>query len=336
MNRRLERIKQDSAKADEVIAQLVAEGELTAVDGQKPSTSIEVPPSVESAINTESEPVETPVATETSSANETQEPQDTMIPESKYKSAVKAMNAAQKERAEFEKTLKEILEQNETFKRELESIKNQKKEVKDDDDFSELFDIKDEISEWEEEFPKTAKIAEKKALVVREELNSKVKTVEEQLQEIKAELEEAKIRKQVAERDSIIKEVHADYDDVRLSDEFREWIYGSAPSIYKGVYEGTIPFEVRDVIKVLDDYKSATSSSKKTATAPAVKKVAAAEMPVKTTPTVSANMQLENVETFTEADFMRLSSNIHRIKDPAKRAELMKKADAFFAKQFKT
>jgi hypothetical protein len=336
MNRRLEKIKQDSASANEAIAELVASGELTAHDGQKPSTSIELPNSIGKAYNTETETIEKTVASETSSANEIQEPQDAMVSESKYKSAVKAMNAAQKERSEYEKTLKDILEQNESIKRELEDIRNQKVSNVDTDNLSELFNMdttNDEVSDWEAEFPKTARIAEKKALVVKNELNNKFKTVEDQVNTIKAELDESKIRKQINERDEQIKQVHPDFDDVRLSDEFKEWIYGSAPSIYRGVYEGTIPFDVNDVIKVFDDYKLSTN---KTTVPTTVKKVAPAEMRVKTSPSVSSNMRLENVEELTEVDFMRISQNIHRVKDPVKRAELMKKADNFFSKQFKT
>lgn len=336
MNRRLDRIKQESAKADEAIAELVAMGELSAENGQKPSANIQVPGSIREAVSTDPETNDETVASETYSANEIQEPQDSMISESKYKSAVKAMNAAQKERAEYEKTLKDILEQNESIKRELESLKNQKQEVSNKDayDLSELFNNnEDEVSDWETEFPKTAKIAEKKALLVRDELSNKFKTVEDQLNTLKAELDESKIRKQINERDEQIKQVHPDFDDVRLSDEFKTWIYGSAPSIYKGVYEGTIPFDVSDVIKVFDDYK-ATTSAKKTTVPTSAKKVASAEMPVKTSPSVSANMQLGNDEDFTEIDFMKLSSTIHRVKDPVKRAALMKQADNFFSKQF--
>lgn len=327
MNRRLDRIKQDSAKADEAIAQLIASGELK---GETPN-----PATLETAASTDSTP-EQPVATETDSANESKEPQAEMVPESKYKSAVKAMNAAQKERAEFEKTLKEILEQNETIKRELEVIKNQKKEVtsEDADELSKLFNFdNDEVTLWEDEFPKTAKIAEKKASQVKQELDSNIKNVQKELADMKAEIEEKKLREQIAQRDNQIKERHPDFDDVRLSEEFKEWIYNSAPSMYKGVYEGTIPFGVDDVIKVFDDYKAST---KKQPSQPVAKKVASAEMPVKTAPTVSADMVLGNIDEFTEADFNRLSQNIHRVKDHAKRAELMKKAEAYFQKQFKT
>lgn len=332
MNRRMQLIKEQSAKAGELAQQLIASGEMgsgiplnsdsfTAL--QSEDTTVSGSSDVQSPLITE----QTEVKEKT--ANETNTEVASVVSESQYKAAVKAMNTAQKERAETEKMLKDIAEQNRLINDELQKIKetqNTKLELG-------TIDNSDDVSEWENEYPKTVKIAEKKAAQIKKELKGEFKTLQDELTALKTEIEEGKIAKQMSERDSEIKKVHPDFDEVRLSDEFKNWIYSSAPTMYKGVYEGTIPFDISDVIKVVHDYKNSMNLPVNTKNL-TKKTVSPAEVSVRTSPSVSSNMDLVKIDEFTEQDFMRLSTNIHKIKDPNKRAELMKRADSFFQKQF--
>lgn len=339
MSKRLEKIKQESASADTLIQELLKKGELTNSPAVETLNETQTESLSQEPIS-EQESTQIADTMPNSSANDTiveSAKEDGLVSESQYKSAVKAMNAAQKERAETEKLLKDIAEQNKLIQQELQLMKSNKGK---DDDFSGLTnsfsdDDSDEMNDLENELPKTVKIAEKKALEVKTELSKQFKTVEDDLRELKKELEDAKVQKELAQRDMVIKQSHPDFDEVRFSDEFKSWIYNSAPSMYKGVYEGTIPFGVDDVIKVFDDYKISTGKPKHNSQSP-IKKPGSAESKVKTNPTVTSNMAMAVEETLTEQDFLALPKMIHRLKDPAQRKALMDKADAFLLKQQKT
>lgn len=336
-------IRENAKRADELARQLAAEGNLLPSNGVKSSVfTNKVPDSIaQPSAAQESEAVP---ATEEASKEETSVPagenpsaneksaaetdsDDELVSKKQYKSAVKAMNEAQRQKAEMERLAKEREEENLRIKMELEAIKRQNQLPKEDTTENEL---NDSLSEWDD-LPETQAAVKKGAKVVINKVNQKVSAVEQEIIDLKKALEDSKIQTAIAERDKKIKEVHADYDDVRLSDEFKMWIYGEAPSMYKRIYEGSIPFDEKDAISIVDSFKSYSSpkGTKKNPTS----KIGSAEVSVKTAPAVASDMGSTVEDDFSAEDLASLPYMINKLRDPQQRKALMEKADKFISKQ---
>lgn len=348
MPNKRDEIRENAKRADELAKQLATEGSLMPKDGSKTSVfSNQVPdlkvPTVENAVveSVKEEPAKesVPVAT-VQSANENLTTEvsnevEASVSEKQYKSAVKAMNEAQRKAADAERLLKQQTEEHEKFKQELLAIKQQR--VQGEPEVEKVSSIDQALMKWQEEYPDTVNINRAASNAVKKELESMIQnkfaSVDEQLNIARQEQEKVKFLEQVRLRDERVKAVHTDYDDVRLSDDFKTWIYGEAPSIYQGVYEGNISFDDKDAVKIIGDFKSYKKSlepSKPTFVSP---KPGSAEVAVKTSASVGPDMGLETESDFTADDVAKLPYIIHRIKDPAQRKVLMEKADKFMSKQ---
>lgn len=338
-------IRENAKRADVMAKQLAAEGGLFPSEGVKSKVfTNQLPdqfaPTTETVAEfTTEQQEETKVDnTVTSpSANETQTvevTEDSLVSEKQYKSAVKAMNEAQRKAAESERLLMQQAKENEKFKAELEAIKQQMNQPAQETGASL---VSQALDKWKEEYPDTVNINLETANAVKQEvkqlIDSRLYSVEEQLKNSRAEQEHFKLLEQIRIRDEKVKQHHSDYDDVRLSDDFKTWVYGEAPSIYQGVYEGTIPFNDRDAVKIMNDfkaYKSSVDSNKPVVSRP---KPSAAEVSPKINAAVSSDMGQTNEPDFTAEDLQRLPYMINRIKNPAERKALMDKADRFMSRQ---
>jgi hypothetical protein len=342
-----EEIRANAKRADELAKQLAAEGKLMPSEGSKTAVfTNEIPdfsapttePEAKEAVAEPSQPQDEAVenissATEKPAAEEVQV-EEVSVSEKQYKSAVKAMNEAQRKAAEAERLLKQQAEENEKFKNELLAIKQQLSQKQ--PEVSSVSLIDQALDKWKEEYPDTVNMNRATAQAVKQEVESMLQTrlssVEEQIRASREEQERFKILEQIRLRDERVKQVHTDYDDIRLSDEFKSWIYGDAPSIYKSVYEGSIPFDDRDAIKIMDDYKSFSKPPEQLKPVVSRPKPGAAEVSVKTASAVNADMGLNTEPEFSADDVAKLPYMIHRIKDPAQRKALMDKADKFMSK----
>jgi len=338
-------IRENAKRADTLAQQLAAEGGLFPSEGAKSKMfTNQVPdfsapttePVAEVTSETQVEPQTTQAAT-SPSANETQSAEtieDVLVSEKQYKAAVKAMNDAQRKAADAEKLLNQQNVEHERFKAELQAIKQQMNQPTQVNNTSL---VSQALERWKEEYPDTVNINLETANAVKQEvqqmIDSRLYSVESQLKTSREEQEHFKILEQVRLRDEKIKQHHNDYDDVRLSDDFKTWVYGEAPSIYQGVYEGTIPFNDRDAVKIMDDfktYKGSVGSNKPVVSRP---KPSAAEVSPKINSAVSSDMG-QTIETeFTAEDLQRLPYMVNRMKNPAERKALMDRADKFMSRQ---
>jgi len=346
MASRSEQIRANAQKADQLVKQLAAEGSLMPESGSKnsvftnelpdpnaPTTEVQNEPVLQ-----ESEPVVESVGLNTSanepSSTDNATDSDSASFEHRYKSAVKAMNEAQRKAAEREKEIARMEKEKDELISQLQRtpIYNPIQPLEDDS----VTNLDQALSEWESELPDTTRIVKTATEAVRKDLSrmfqEKFLTVEHQLEEQKKEKELIKMQESVRLRDERVKAVHPDYDDIRFSDDFKSWIYGDAPSIYKAVYEGKISFDDRDASKVIEDFKSFRGPVGKS-TSPK-SKPGAAEVSVKTQSAVSPDMGLStNEETFTAEDLAKLPYMINRIRDPKERKALMDRADKYMTKQ---
>jgi hypothetical protein len=346
MPSRSEQIRANAQKADELVKQLAAEGSLMPESGSKnsvftnelpdpnaPTTAMQSEP-----VSQETEPVVESVennlsANETSPASETKD-SDSASFEHRYKSAVKAMNEAQRKAAEREKEIARIEREKEELLLQLQRTPSNYPAQPLED--TSVTNLDQALSEWEMELPDTTRIVKTATEAVRKDLSrmfqEKLSTVEQQLEEQKREKELIKMQEIVRLRDERVKKVHPDYDEIRFSDDFKSWIYGDAPSIYKAVYEGTVSFDDKDASKVIEDFKLFRGpAGKSTSPKP---KPGAAEVSVKTQSAVSPDMGLSNnEETVTAEDLANLPYVINRIKDPKERKALMDRADKYMSKQ---
>lgn len=347
---KMQEIRENAQRADEMAKQLAAEGNLFPAEGVKSKVFTNNLPEASEAPTTESVATEAVQAepsqpvTETVSSTDNhpsaienpsaEEVKEALVSEKQYKAAVKAMNDAQRQKAEADRLLKQQAEEHEKFKAELLAIKQQIQQPSKTNNVS-LVD--QALSPFAEEYPDTVKMDILAANAVKEEvrnlIDSRFQNVEDQLRQSREEQERFKILEQIRLRDEKVKQVHPDYDDVRLSDDFKTWIYGEAPSLYKAVYEGAIPFDEKDAVKIVSDFKSYATPTVENKTVTSRPRPGAAEASVKTASAVVADMGINNEPEFTAEDMQRLPYMINRVKDPAQRKALMDKAQNFMTKQ---
>jgi len=330
MHRRDE-IKENAKRADELAKQLAAQGSLAPSDGiikgsqwtnQVPDVNAKVEETSVSASQKEVEPTQQETTVSAESKPPVAVEEETFVPEKQYRSAVKAMNEAQRTAAEIRRQRDEEAAQKENLLKELERLNSQKVskkvEVEESDSYFDKLLGEDNQST-------DSVISDEKTSL----LEKKLLSVEEQLQAQKEERELIKAQEQIRLRDERIKKHHTDYDDIRFSDDFKAWIYGDAPSLYKQVYEGTVNFDDTDAIKVISDYKTFKTPAAKSSKP----KVGAAEVGVKNNPSVVSEMATQTEPEFTADDIARLPYMINKIKNPAERKALLERADKFVSKQ---
>lgn len=275
---------------------------------QEPLTTPEPEPTPEPTPEPEPEPTPGPDPV----PEPTPEP---TVEEKKYKDAVKAMNEAQREAAELRKAQKDQADkQAELEKRLNEILESKKKEppkpVEPEDDL-------------EQDLPDVAKIAERKVQKARAELEARLAEFDQRLA-----AEEA-IRKQKADEQAgmmIVQDVlkvHPDYPEIVNSDALKTWIENDAPPLYKAVYEGKVAATARDIVEVINQYKSTLTPPKVTSDKPSDKTA-----PVKTpvNPTTKPNKPAP----LTQAEIIEFQNRGHRW-SKEQRDEFNKRLEAMFS-----
>jgi len=339
MSTKLQEIRANAERANELAKQLASEGGLFPESGSKSSMFSNMIPEAKpsepvAATELVSESVpETEVVVDTTSSakenlSETIE-EEKLISEKQYKSAVKAMNDAQRKAADSERQLKERAEENERFKLELQRIKSQVESGVEANSSDDNY-LDKVLAPYADELPETTQIIKQATRAVRDEMsrafNEKLMTVDQRINVQQEEAQRIKVLEGIRLRDERVRLQHKDYDEIRFSDEFKTWIYGEAPSMYRAVYEGTVSFDDKDASKVIDDFKKFAMPTKEEVKRP---KIGSAEVGVKTPSSVVPEMGTSNETEFTSEDMQKLPYMIHRIKDPAQRKALMEKADRY-------
>ena len=107
-----------------------------------------------------------------------------------------------------------------------------------------------------------------------------------------------------------IKTVHPDYDELVNSESMQNWINNEAPPIYKSIFDGTIQFQTKDAIAVLNAFKSTTTLKKaQGTTTPSAAEIAA---PVRTNPNIQPKLTPDRELTAKDYDYFM--HNSHRMK----------------------
>lgn len=209
-------------------------------DPVKPSGPVAEEPKVEAEVPTEAQP-------------EPVKPDPKIVEEDKYKSAVKAMNEAQREAADLRKSQKDQADKHTELEARLNAVIEERKK-----DAAKVHPADD----LERDLPDVVEISERKANRVQEVLDPRITKLEKQLDEFNAERKKSsEERASVLMREEVLK-AHSDFDTVVNSEEMNAWINSEAPPIYKSIYEGGIPFTAKDVIQVVNHYKSTLAPTK--------------------------------------------------------------------------
>ena len=142
--------------------------------------------------------------------------------------------------------------QAEDFKKEIETLKSQlseatKKEIK--------FPKSDEdIEKWAKEYPDVAAIVEsiamKKSKEQADEYEKKIQVIEDMQHSATKENAEAELMR-----------LHPDFDDIRDSDDFHDWVEQQPQWIQKALYENDN--DAKSAARAIDLYKSDKSKSEK-------------------------------------------------------------------------
>ena len=142
--------------------------------------------------------------------------------------------------------------QAEDFKKEIETLKSQlseatKKEIK--------FPKSDEdIEKWAKEYPDVAAIVEsiamKKSKEQADEYEKKIQVIEDMQHSATKEKAEAELMR-----------LHPDFDDIRDSDDFHDWVEQQPQWIQKALYENDN--DAKSAARAIDLYKSDKSKSQK-------------------------------------------------------------------------
>lgn len=244
------------------------------------------------------EPEPTPGPSDTPEPTPTPAEEIKVVDENKYKAAVKAMNEAQRKAAEAAKREEEFQKREAELEAKLKELSAPKPVQR----------VEEPEDELETDLPEVVKIAERKA-------RKAIAPLEEQVAELRKALkEERESRSRAAAEDASakmltqIKSAHPDYDDVIQSDEMVAWINNDAPPIYKAIYEGSIPFQARDAIAVLDAYKQTLTpvKAKVSKVSPGAAEIAA---PVRTNTQIAPKANVIEPPTAKEMDWFMHNSH---------------------------
>ena len=122
----------------------------------------------------------------------------------------------------------------------------------------------EELEEWSEKYPDVAKIVEtiatKKALEARKDVEEKLKYVDEMQTKVQVEKAENELSK-----------LHPDYMDLRMSEEFHQWVTEQPKWIQSALYENDTDHLA--AAKAIDLYKLETKKVTKKDTKEAAKSV---------------------------------------------------------------
>ncbi len=122
----------------------------------------------------------------------------------------------------------------------------------------------EELEEWSEKYPDVAKIVEtiatKKALEARKDVEEKLKYVDEMQTKVQVEKAENELSK-----------LHPDYIDLRMSEEFHQWVTEQPKWIQSALYENDTDHLA--AAKAIDLYKLETKKVTKKSTKEAAKSV---------------------------------------------------------------
>lgn len=155
-----------------------------------------------------------------------------------------------------------------------------------------------EIEEWATKYPDVAKIVEtlamRQANTVREDIDKRLDAISKK---------EATSAKRIARAE--LAKAHTDFfDEIRVSDEFHEWLDTKSKMIRDAVYENDTDYKA--AIDVVTMYKSEKGLSKKTNTRKASRNNAEEVRPNSSNGTPSGNSV--NGVVFKESDISRMSS----------------------------
>lgn len=226
----------------------------------------------------------------------------------KYKAAVKAMNEAQRKAAEAAKREEEFLKRETELKEKLEQAQEAARLAM--ERVPPKVEAQEEHDDLEDDLPEVARIAERKA-------KKAMSPLEKRIADIEARQEAERVNRERLSQDAVamkmleeIKVVHPDYDQLVNSEEMTAWINNEAPPIYKSIFDGTIPFQTKDAIAVLNAYKSTTTP--KQASAPATPSAAEVAAPVRTNPNIAPKLTPDRELTAKDYDYFM--HNSHRMK----------------------
>jgi len=249
---------------------------------------------------TPAEPVAEPTPETTTPTEPAPVEEPKVVDESKYKAAVKAMNEAQRKAAEAAKREEELAKREAELEARLRDLTAPPKPTK----------VEEPEDDLETDLPEVARIAERKARKALTPYEQRLEQLEKMLKE------ERESRLHMAQEDerlkmlTQIKTAHPDYDELVNSDEMVAWVNNDAPPIYRAIFEGSIPFQARDAIAVLDAYKTTLTPTKPQAqvsrTVPSAAEIAA---PVKTNTQIATKMNVDEPPTPKELDWFMHNSH---------------------------
>ena len=172
---------------------------------------------------------------------------DPVVPEHRYKEAVRAMNKAQQELAEFRKADANRDQTIQQLQAELQALKSN--EAPEPDAYEDLSEAKELYPELVAPLLKTIDSLKKQLASVQNEVSG-VKTVADRYQQAEAMSAE---ERHYAE----INNAHPDVSELVATEEFQTWRNAQAPVIQYALDQGT----ARDVVAALSLYKSETGKA---------------------------------------------------------------------------
>ena len=172
---------------------------------------------------------------------------DPVVPEHRYKEAVRAMNKAQQELAEFRKADANRDQTIQQLQAELQALKSN--EAPEPDAYEDLSEAKELYPELVAPLLKTIDSLKKQLASVQNEVSG-VKTVADRYQQAEAMSAE---ERHYAE----INNAHPDVSELVATEEFQAWRNAQAPVIQYALDQGT----ARDVVAALSLYKSETGKA---------------------------------------------------------------------------
>ena len=259
------------------------------------------------------EPDPAPVADEVPTPQEKMpEPTEVAPPspveEDKYKAAVKAMNEAQRKAADAAKREEDFARREAELREQLDqALENARLAMQ---RVTPRVDAQEEHDDLEDDMPEVAKLA--KRMAARE-----LSPLQKRLDDMEARQKAEEANRERISKDTLakkmladIKEAHPDYEELVNSEAMQNWVNTEAPPIYKQIFDGTIPYETRDAVAVLNAYKSTTTPKK--VSSPETPSAAEVAAPVRTNPNISPKLTPDRELTAKDYDYFM--HNSHRMK----------------------
>ena len=163
----------------------------------------------------------------------------------------------------------------------------------------------EDIEEWSKEYPDIAGIVETIAAKKAQEMFSKAEARMQEFDKIQTEAERTKA-------ETLIRKSHEDFDDLRASDEFHNWVEEQPKWVQNALYENTD--DAASVVRVLDLYKvdngltRSDRKSKTKAAASLVDKGSKAKVDVDES---SGRIKESDVEKMSAKEYEKNAESIH-------------------------